>query len=204
MEICLKSSWKTLSSMGTESVILWSWREMIWAYYHVIWDAMCLWYAVYGCVICEINAVSNVIQWFLSVSNTNPHGIFDMPFSKPIANWVQLSVWSYPQCTWGNYQIVIVILLVPNERIEINIVRGHKGRWALFDRTAFHFIPTNVQPLSAWCCLTWQHPCVGVPCCVLNHEKVLQAWSLSLEVLHSEWTFKWIMNIWCFELSMTS
>ena len=29
-------------------------------------------YAVYGCVICEINAVSNVIQWFLSVSNTNP------------------------------------------------------------------------------------------------------------------------------------
>ena len=43
-------------------------------------------YAVYGCVICEINAVSNVIQWFLSVSHTNPHGIFDMPISKPIAN----------------------------------------------------------------------------------------------------------------------
>ena len=38
-------------------------------------------YAVYGCVICEINAVSNVIQWFLSVSHTNPHGIFDMPVS---------------------------------------------------------------------------------------------------------------------------
>ena len=29
-------------------------------------------YAVYGCMICEINAVSNVIQWFLSVSNTTP------------------------------------------------------------------------------------------------------------------------------------
>ena len=43
-------------------------------------------YAVYGCVICEINALSNVIQWFLSVSQTNPHGIFDMPISKPIAN----------------------------------------------------------------------------------------------------------------------
>ena len=81
-------------------------------------------YAVYGCVICEINAVSNIIQWFLSVSNTNPHGIFYMPFSKPIANWVQLSVWSYPQCTWGNYQIVIVTLLVPNAGLEINIVRG--------------------------------------------------------------------------------
>ena len=43
-------------------------------------------YAVYGCGICEINALSNVIQWFLSVSHTNPHGIFDMPISKPIAN----------------------------------------------------------------------------------------------------------------------
>ena len=43
-------------------------------------------YTVYGCVICEMNAVSNVIWWFLSVSNTNPHGIFDMPISKPIAN----------------------------------------------------------------------------------------------------------------------
>ena len=42
-------------------------------------------YAVYGCVICERN-VSNVIQWFLSVSYTNPHDIFDMPISKPIAN----------------------------------------------------------------------------------------------------------------------
>ena len=69
-------------------------------------------YAVYGCMICKINAVSNVIQWFLSVSNTKPHEIFDMPFSKPIANWVQLSVWSYPQCTLGNYQIVIVTFAI--------------------------------------------------------------------------------------------
>ena len=43
-------------------------------------------YAVYGCVICEIHAVSNVIQWFLSITFIHPHDIFDMPISKPIAN----------------------------------------------------------------------------------------------------------------------
>ena len=40
-----------------------------------------------------------------------PHGsIFDMPISKPIANWDQISVWWYPQCTWGKYRIVFVTL----------------------------------------------------------------------------------------------
>ena len=29
-------------------------------------------YAVYGCMTCEINVVSNVIQWFLSVTVINP------------------------------------------------------------------------------------------------------------------------------------
>ena len=72
-----------------------------------------------------------------------PHGgIFDMPISKPIANWDQISVWWYPQCTWGKYRIVFVTLLVPNKGLEIEIkiillyyyCKGHKGRWALFDK----------------------------------------------------------------------
>ena len=68
MEKCLKSSWKTLSSMGTESIVYGvegRWYGSITMWYEMPCACVCcLW-------MCEINAVSNVIQWFLSVSNTN-------------------------------------------------------------------------------------------------------------------------------------
>ena len=32
----------------------------------------------------------------------------------------------------------------------------------------FTYIPTHL--ISAWCCPTRQHPCVGVPGCVYYHE----------------------------------
>ena len=51
-----------------------------------------------------------VIQWFLAVSITNPQWHFLICLSPPTTNQVQLSNWSHPQCTWGNYQKVIVTL----------------------------------------------------------------------------------------------
>ena len=58
--------------------------------------------------------------------------IFDMPFSKPIANWVQLSVWSYPQCTWGNYQIVIVTYIYILYSSYAGIIRAASSYIFLF------------------------------------------------------------------------
>ena len=69
----------------------------------------------------------------------------------------------------------------------------------------FTYIPTHL--ISAWCCPTRQHPCVGDPCVYTTMKLSPAGLGIEVvkrEVLHSEWTLNRRINIWCFELSVSS
>ena len=85
--------------------------------------------------------------------------------------------------------------------------KGHKGKWTLVDRPAFHLHP-NPSNL----CLVLPHQttpmCWGSLLCVCSTMKLSPA-GLKFEVvknalLNFGWTLKWVMNIWYFEHSVSS
>ena len=95
-----------------------------------------------------------------------------------------------------------------NFKLNIEILLWQGGIRAdepLVINQPFTYIPTHL--ISAWCCPTRQHLCVGDPC-VYTAMKLSPAGLgtevVKREVLHSEWTLNRRMNIWCFELSVSS